>query len=64
MSIRTLEKLLNQSLRLNTKLNILISEQKSLEERITKLEEVSGNKSLDKDFEKVLNSSNYFCIYF
>ena len=63
MSTRTLEKLLDQNSRLNAKLDILISEQKSLEERIAKLEEVSGNKSLDKDFEKVLNSNNYLCIY-
>jgi len=55
-----LKKLLNQSLRLNAKLDILISEQKSLEEKIVKL----GNKGLDKDFEKVLNSNNYLCIYF
>jgi hypothetical protein len=64
VSTRTLEKLLDQSSRLNAKLDILISGQKSLEERIAKLEEVSGNKSLDKDFEKVLNSNNYLCIYF
>ena len=64
MSTRTLEKLLDQSSRLNAKLDILISGQKSLEERIAKLEEVSGNKSLDKDFKKVLNSNNYLYIYF
>ena len=64
MSTQTLEKLLNQNSRFNTKLNILISEQKSLEEKIAKLKEISGNKSLNKDFEKVLNSNNYLCIYF
>ena len=53
MSTRTLEKILDQSLRLNAKLDILISKQKSLEEIIVKLEEVLGNKSIDKDFEKV-----------
>jgi hypothetical protein len=53
VSTQTLEKILDQSSRLNAKLDILISGQKSLEERIAKLEEVSGNKSLDKDFEKV-----------
>lgn len=53
MSTRTLEKILDQSSRLNAKLDTLISGQKSLEERIAKLEEVSGNKSIDKDFEKV-----------
>ena len=55
MSTQTLEKILDQSSRLNVKLDILISRQKSLEERIAKLEEISGNKSIDKDFEKVYN---------
>ena len=53
MSTQILKKILDQSSKLNAKLDILISRQKSLEERIAKLEEVSGNKSLDKDFEKV-----------
>ena len=64
MSTRILEKLLDQSSRLNAKLDILISEQKSLEEKIAKLEEVSDNKHLNKDFEKILNSNNYLYIYF
>ena len=53
MSTQTLEKILDQNSRLNVKLDILISGQKSLEERIAKLKEVSDNKSLDKDFERV-----------
>ena len=64
MSIRTLEKLLDQSSRLNAKLDILISGQKFLEKKIAKLKEILDNKNLDKDFKKVLNSNNYLCIYF
>ena len=61
---KTLEKILNQNARLNTKLDTLITGQKKLEERIIKLEEdCTKHLGFDKTFEKVRNCFILFQFY-
>ena len=60
-----MEKILNQNVRLNAKLDILISGQKKLEERIIKLEEdCTKHIGIDKTFEKVSIVLYYSGLYF
>ena len=64
VSTKTLEKILNQNARLNTKLDTLITGQKKLEERIIKLEEdCIKHLGFDKTFEKVRNCFILFQFY-
>ena len=63
MSTRTLKKILDQSSRLNAKLDTLISGQKSLKERIAKLEEVLGNKVLIKILRRYISFNKLFKIF-
>ena len=64
VSTKTLEKILNQNAKLNTKLDTLITGQKKLEKRIIKLEEdCTKHLGFDKTFEKVRNCFILFQFY-
>ena len=65
---KSIEKILSQNIRIDTKLKILIAGQKNIEERMINLEKGlnknNNDSNIDPDFVKVINNNMYisYCI--